>query len=101
LSIPRRRFGLAKSVRHSAQTPVPQGGQDKTNEPKTARGLLRDIVLRGRLITGDAIFCQRDLSRQIIDAHGHYLGFVKANQPTLLNAIQTAFAASVEAAFSP
>jgi hypothetical protein len=84
-----------------AQTPVPQGGQDKTNEHKTALGLLQHIVLKGRLITGDAIFCQRDLSQQILDGGGHYFWFVKGNQPTLLNDIQTAFAASAEAAFSP
>jgi hypothetical protein len=55
----------------------------------------------GLAVTGDAMFCQRDLSQQIIDAHGHYLWFVKDNQPTLLNDIKAAFAASVEAAFSP
>jgi hypothetical protein len=84
-----------------AQTPVPQGGADKTNEHKTALRLLRDIVLQGRLVTGDAIFCQRDLSQQVIDARGHYLWFVKENQPTLLNDIKAAFAAPVGAAFSP
>jgi hypothetical protein len=84
-----------------AQTQVPNGGEHKTNEHKTALQLLRGIVLEGRLITGDAMFCQRDLSQQIIDAHGHYLWFVKDNQPTLLNDIETAFTASVEAAFSP
>jgi hypothetical protein len=84
-----------------AQTRVPNGGENKTNEHKTALRLLRGIVLEGRLVTGDAIFCQRDLSQQVIDARGHYLWFVKVNQPTLLNDIKAAFAASVEAAFSP
>jgi hypothetical protein len=84
-----------------AQTRVPNGGENKTNEHKTALRLLRDIVLQGRLMTGDARFCQRDLSQQIIDAHGYYLRFVKDNQPTLLNDIKAAFAASAEAAFSP
>jgi len=56
-----------------AQTQVPNGGENKTNEHKTALQLLREIVLQGRLITGDAMFCQRDLSRQVIDAGGHYL----------------------------
>ncbi len=84
-----------------AQTQVPNGGENKTNEHKTALRLLRGIVLEGRLVTGDAMFCQRDLSQQIIDARGHYFWFVKDNQPTLLNDIKAAFAASVEAAFSP
>jgi hypothetical protein len=84
-----------------AQTQVPNGGENKTNEHKTALRLLRGVVLEGRLVTGDAMFCQRDLSQQIIDAGGHYFWFVKDNQPTLLNDIKTAFAASVDAAFSP
>jgi DDE_Tnp_1-associated len=84
-----------------AQTPVAQGGENKTNEHKTALRLLQDLVLKGRVVTGDAIFCQRDLSQQVIGAEGHYLWFVKENQPTLLHDIQTAFAARVEAAFSP
>jgi len=84
-----------------AQTPVPNGGEHKTNEHKTALRLLEGIVLQGRLVTGDAMFCQRDLSRRVIDAHGHYLWFVKENQPTLLQDIKAAFAASAEAAFSP
>jgi hypothetical protein len=84
-----------------AQTAVAQGGEDKTNEHKTALRLLQDLVLKGRVVTGDAMFCHRDLSRQVIAAEGHYLWFVKENQPTLLHDIQTAFAAPVEAAFSP
>jgi hypothetical protein len=84
-----------------AQTAVPNGGENKTNEHKTALRLLEGIVLEGRLVTGDAMFCQRDLSQQIIHDKGHYLWFVKENQPTLLNDIKMAFAPSVEGAFSP
>jgi len=84
-----------------AQTAVPNGGENKTNEHKTALRLLEGIVLEGRLITGDAMFCQRDLSQQVIDAQGHYLWFVKENQPTLLHDIKAAFAPSIEGAFSP
>ncbi len=84
-----------------AQTAVPNGGENKTNEHKTALRLLEGIVLEGRLVTGDAMFCQRDLSQQVIDAQGHYLWFVKENQPTLLHDIKAAFAPSIEGAFSP
>ena len=84
-----------------AQTEVPQGGGDKTNEHKTALRLIRGLVLEGRLITGDAIFCQRDLSQTVRDAKGHYLWFVKENQPTLLADIKAALAPSAEGAFSP
>jgi predicted transposase YbfD/YdcC len=84
-----------------AQTEVPHGGDDKTNEHKTALRLLKGLVLEGRLITGDAMFCQRDLSQQVLDAKGHYLWFVKENQPTLLADIKAAFDPSAERSFSP
>jgi hypothetical protein len=69
----------------------------KTNEHKTALELLQGIVLQGRLVTGDSMFCQRDLSQQIIDSGGHYLWVVKDNQPTLKEAIEAEF----QPAFSP
>lgn len=84
-----------------AQAGVPHGGADKTNEHKAALRLLEGLVLGGRLITGDALFCQRDLSRQVLDAGGHYLWVVKENQPTLLADIGAAFAPSAEGALSP
>ena len=84
-----------------AQTAVPNGGENKTKEHKTALRLLEGMVLEGQLITGDAMFCQRDLSQQVIDAQGHYLWFVKENQPKLLDGIKAAFTPSIEGAFSP
>jgi hypothetical protein len=69
----------------------------KTNEHKTALELLKTLVLKGRLITGDAMFCQRDLCRQIVDDDGHFFFMVKDNQPELKRAIATEF----QPAFSP
>lgn len=69
----------------------------KTNEHKAALEILKTLVLKGRVITGDAIFCQRDFCQQIIDDDGHYFFQVKDNQPELKKAI----AAEFEAAFSP
>lgn len=84
-----------------AQTAVPNGAEEKTNEHKTALPLLKGMDLERRVVTGDAIFCQRDLSQQVLDAKGHFFWFVKENQPTLLHDIGTAFAPSVEGTFSP
>jgi len=78
-----------------ARAVVPNGGEEKTNEHKAALRLLKDLVLEGRLVTGDAMFCQRDFCQQVIDARGDYLVFVKDNQPTLLHDIQMAFAPAV------
>lgn len=69
----------------------------KTNEHKAALEILKTVVLKGRVITGDAIFCQRELCQAIIDDDGHYFFEVKDNQPELKKAI----AAEFEPAFSP
>ena len=69
----------------------------KTNEPKAALALLEQMVLKGRVVTGDAILCQREVCQKIRDGDGHYFFVVKDNQPTLKEAI----AAEFQAAFSP
>jgi hypothetical protein len=76
---------------------VPVG--EKTNEAKAARELLDALVLEGRVIVGDAMFCQRDLCERIRDRGGHYFFVVKENQPTLLREVQAAFVQTE--AFSP
>jgi len=43
------------------------------------------------VLTGDALVCQRALCQQVLDAGGDYLVTVKANQPTLLGALQLLF----------
>ena len=73
---------------------------EKTNEHKAALSLLRTLVLEGRVVVGDAMFCQRDLSQQIIDSGDDYLFPVKENQPQLLRDIHVELAAD-SAAFSP
>jgi hypothetical protein len=69
----------------------------KTNEHKGALALLKELVLNGRVLTGDAMFCQRDLCEEIRDRGGHYFFVVKDNQPALKESI----AAEFKAAFSP
>ena len=69
----------------------------KTNEAKTVLELIRALVLKGRVITGDAMFCQRDVCQAIVDSGGDYFLVVKENQPTLRSDI----AADFEPAFSP
>ena len=63
----------------------------KTNEHKVALEMLDLIPVEGKLVTGDAMFCQRDLSRKIRAKRGDYLWPVKDNQPDLLAAIEDAF----------
>ena len=68
-----------------------------TNESKTAVDLLKTILLKGRLVTGDAMFCQRELCEEIVDSGGDYLFVVKDNQPEL----KAAVAADFQPGFSP
>jgi hypothetical protein len=63
----------------------------KTNEHKAALEMLDLIPVEGKLVTGDAMFCQRDLSRKIRARRGDYLWPVKDNQPDLLTAVEDAF----------
>jgi hypothetical protein len=70
---------------------------EKTNEHKAALELLQTIVLKNCVVTGDAIFCQREVCQQIVDSGGDYFIIVKENQPNL----QENIAAEFRAAFSP
>ena len=61
------------------------------NEITAAMVLLKGLPLDGAIITGDAIFCQREICRHIRDAHGHYVFVVKDNQPELKSDIAESF----------
>jgi predicted transposase YbfD/YdcC len=63
----------------------------ETNELGIIRPLLEEIVLRGRVVTLDAIFTNPELARTIRNQDGEYLMRVKANQPRLLADLQTWF----------
>lgn len=67
----------------------------KTNEHKAALQLLKLIPMKGTLVTGDAIFAQRDLSQEVVDSEGDYFFTVKDNQATLKQNILDAFEAPV------
>lgn len=61
------------------------------NEITAALVLLKGLPLDGTIVTGDAIFTQREICRYIRDRNGHYLFAVKDNQPELKNGIAEAF----------
>jgi hypothetical protein len=78
----------------------------KTNEHKAALQLLGILPVRGNILTGDALFCQRDLCAAIIAAGGDYVFAVKNNQPSLAIDIGAGLADQEQAqrlgaAFSP
>ena len=61
------------------------------NEIVAAPRLLRQLDLRGKVITGDARQTQRHLSIEIVSAGGDYLWLAKDNQPDLHQSIAHLF----------
>ena len=62
-----------------------------TNEITAALALLKKLPLQGAVITGDAMFAQKEICRTILDGEGHYFFTVKGNQPALRTDIALAF----------
>jgi len=63
----------------------------KENEIGGAMRLLKGIPLKGAIVSGDAIFCQRKICERVVDGGGDYLFAVKENQPSLLADIKAVF----------
>jgi hypothetical protein len=72
---------------------------NKTNEHKAALELLGVLPLEGKVVTGDAMFCQKDVCEKVLAGAGDYVWTVKDNQPQLHFDIACLFAEA--AAFSP
>jgi predicted transposase YbfD/YdcC len=66
-----------------AQEPIGQGQEKSEAELTVAPALIARVTWPGRVLTGDALFCQRTLCRQVCAAGGDYVLLVKENQPTL------------------
>lgn len=65
---------------------------EKTNEIGSAPKLLEGQNLRGWVVTADAIFAQKKVTRLILKQGGDYLFQVKENQPETYEAISSVFA---------
>jgi len=63
----------------------------KENEITVAPSILAHLDLAGMVVTGDAMYTQRPLSTQIVDAGGDYLWIVKDNQAQLRDDIEQLF----------
>lgn len=66
----------------------------KSNEITAMPQLLELLDLRDKIVTTDAMGCQRAIAERIIKGGGDYILAVKDNQPTLHAEIQAAFAAA-------
>ena len=65
---------------------------EKSNEITVIPKLLQMLELSGALVTIDAMGCQTEIARAIVDADADYVLAVKGNQPTLHNGLVFFFA---------
>ena len=68
---------------------------DKSTEPEVLKAHLQELFEKYpalRLITGDALYAQRNLAELILASGHDYLFQIKANQPDILDASQICFA---------
>jgi hypothetical protein len=65
--------------------------RSKANEISAAPRLLKMVSLQGMVVTGDAMFTQRNLSIQIVKVGGDYIWDIKKNQLNLLRSTQELF----------
>jgi predicted transposase YbfD/YdcC len=66
--------------------------KDKENEIVVAPKLLKCLDLRNRIVIGDAMHTQRQISIQIVEAGGDFVWIVKDNQANTRQAIEQLFA---------
>lgn len=74
-----------------AHEPITPLADKAAAELTAAPALLARVDWVGRVLTGDALFCQRQVCQQVLAAGGDYLLLVKENQPRLHAAIQLLF----------
>jgi predicted transposase YbfD/YdcC len=65
--------------------------EEKSNEIRVIPALIDQIDVQGAVVTIDAMGCQKDIARKIVNAQGDYVLAVKDNQPKLYEAIAEVF----------
>jgi len=73
---------------------------EKSNEITAIPKLLSILVLKGCIVTIDAMGCQRAIAEQIVEQGGDYVLALKDNQPTLHEAAKDFFATAEAADFA-
>ena len=83
---------LVAAYAHQAQTvPAQLRAAGHGHEVAAAQGVLAQVPLAGRVVTGDARLTQREVCAQVVAAGGDYVLPVKENQPALLDSLERAF----------
>lgn len=71
----------------------------KQNEITVAPKLLSELDLKGKVVLGDAMYCQRELSVKVVEGGGDYVWITKANQKSLQAEIAQLFEAAKDGSY--
>jgi predicted transposase YbfD/YdcC len=64
---------------------------EKEGELTQVKEFLTPVLLAGRILSADALYTQKSFCQQVMAAGGHYLLFVKRNQPSLYEDLRLFF----------
>jgi len=82
---------VAAYTHHTAAVLAQLRTAGKGQELATAKQVLAQVSLGGRVVTGDALLTQREVCEQIVAAGGDYVLPVEENQPALRDSLAHAF----------
>lgn len=68
----------------------------KSNEITAIPALLKLLDIKGCLVSIDAMGCQKEIAKTIVDQNGNYLLAVKGNQESLFSAVRQALAQRID-----
>jgi predicted transposase YbfD/YdcC len=74
-----------------SQAPIAHADNKAEAELTVTPAVIASVDWHNRVMTGDALFCQRKICTQVCEAKGDYLILVKANQGTLFDDIRLLF----------
>jgi predicted transposase YbfD/YdcC len=88
-----KRADIETTSKHPAEKEQEEQEEKKQkSELAVASRLIQHIDWKGRVLRGDALYCQRCLCSALRHAGGDYLFLVKGNQPQLLEDLRVLFA---------
>lgn len=70
--------------------------RDKSNEITAVPELLRVLELAGCIVTADALHCQKNIAKEIIEADAHYVLALKGNQGTAFSEVKAFLDEAIE-----
>ena len=82
---------LSAHITDSSVTLAQEKIHKKTNEVPVFQEMLTYLNVEGKIVTADAMHCQRETCRRIVDGQGAYVFGLKENQPSLLEDVRLFF----------